>query len=153
MTLLKTDVTEIAVALRDLESKAGKLLPADVVEAARDPMSPLHGQFEWDDSAAAEAYRLQQAGDLIRRVKITLTVEDKPVRVVRYVSTQQEAPSSYRVVTRAPMVDLMQVELRRLLGNIDRVKALAQARPCAASAAVLPALERWSAECEALLKG
>ena len=40
----------------------------DVVNAARPFKSPLHAAFEWDDSAAAEAYRREQAGYLIRYV-------------------------------------------------------------------------------------
>lgn len=42
------------------------LRPADVVEAARSKESILHSQFEWDDTEAAEQYRLSQARGLIR---------------------------------------------------------------------------------------
>ena len=57
-----------AIAARD----GGLLRPAAVVEAARDESSPLHGAFCWDDTKAAELYRLDQAQRLIRsfRVKI-----------------------------------------------------------------------------------
>jgi hypothetical protein len=48
----------------------GALAPRNVVEAARDPDHPLHSRFEWDDSAAAEKYRLAQAEGLIRKVKL-----------------------------------------------------------------------------------
>jgi hypothetical protein len=44
----------------------GKLMPKDVVIAAKDQSNPLHGDFEWDDSLAAEAYREQQARQIIR---------------------------------------------------------------------------------------
>lgn len=48
----------------------GKLMPSDVVEAARPKSSPLHSKFEWDNSEAAEKYRLWQARQLI-----SITVE------------------------------------------------------------------------------
>lgn len=54
--------TEI-IALRDDD---GFLRPARLVEWARsNPDSQLHGRFEWDDSKAAEKYRLEQARQLI----------------------------------------------------------------------------------------
>jgi len=62
----------------------GLLRPAEVVRAARDPRSPLHPHFEWDDSAAAQKYRLWQARQLIRVVvePIELPRSGKsPVRV------------------------------------------------------------------------
>lgn len=43
----------------------GELRPSDVVEAARPESSPLHFRFEWNDSIAAESYRLWQARELI----------------------------------------------------------------------------------------
>lgn len=44
----------------------GILRPIDVVDAARPAGSVLHSQFEWDDSVAAEQYRLEQARKVIR---------------------------------------------------------------------------------------
>ena len=50
----------------------GRLENADVVEAARDKASPIHGAFEWNDKRAAAAYRLDQAGDLIRAIDVVI---------------------------------------------------------------------------------
>ncbi len=58
------------------ERNEGVLNPLAVVEAARDPDSPLHPHFTWDDDEAAEAYRVAQAGALIRRVKLTIIKTD-----------------------------------------------------------------------------
>jgi len=51
---------------RIASENGGLLLPSAVVDAARPASSPLHSKFEWDDTAAAEQYRLQQARQLIR---------------------------------------------------------------------------------------
>ncbi len=53
---------------RIAQQHGGELKPADVVQAARPIDSPLHSRFEWDDTAAAESYRLWQARQLIRVV-------------------------------------------------------------------------------------
>lgn len=49
----------------------GELTPKLVVAEAADVNSPLHHRFEWDDSIAGPKYRLQQAAELVREVKIT----------------------------------------------------------------------------------
>lgn len=56
----------IATELKRLALVNGGLLtPIAVVDAARDPESPLHNSFEWDDNEAAHHYRLWQARQLI----------------------------------------------------------------------------------------
>jgi len=71
-------------AIAELEQR-GRLSPADVVETARDPASPLHHCFDWDDSTAAESWRLEQARRLIRSVRVVVIHEDVQVRLPRYV--------------------------------------------------------------------
>lgn len=87
---LKTE--ELKEALLDVAARAGgSLFPEDVVRAARDPESPLHGFFEWDDSAAAEAWRIVQAQGLIRRVKVKVEqVRGAPVVVRAFVNVARE---------------------------------------------------------------
>ena len=59
--------------LRALHSRDGVLTCEAVVREARAKSSPLHGYFTWDDSRAAERYRLIEAGRLIATVKIEYT--------------------------------------------------------------------------------
>lgn len=56
--------------LRALHSRDGVLTCEAVLEAARPENSPLHDYFTWDDSRAAERYRLIEAGKLIATVRI-----------------------------------------------------------------------------------
>jgi len=65
------DAPQLAQELAQLAQAHGQALaPATVVGAASDPASVLHRYFEWDDSAAAEAYRLTQARTLIRAIQV-----------------------------------------------------------------------------------
>ena len=50
----------------------GKLTPHDVVRAAKSEDSPLHDYFEWDDSIAANKFRLEQARYLLRTIEIVI---------------------------------------------------------------------------------
>lgn len=61
---------------------SGILTPEEVVERARNPANPLHDQFEWNDGTAAEAFRLQQARGLIKRVNVEVVRADQTTVVV-----------------------------------------------------------------------
>ena len=58
--------------------------PVDVVNAARNENSELHKCFEWDDSIAAEKYRIEQARKVVQFLVIQeeTVPEDRPE--VRY---------------------------------------------------------------------
>lgn len=53
-----------------VRSQHGQLTPQLVVDTARDPQHPLHSRFEWNDAVAGEAWRRQQAHELIRKAKV-----------------------------------------------------------------------------------
>lgn len=78
--------------LTDLATKYGTITPQLVLEHAKSPQSPLHSHFEWDNDEAAESYRLLQASNLIRRVKVTILPHDggEPQLVRAFVSLQDD---------------------------------------------------------------
>lgn len=67
--------------LQTIYDEAGELTPAVVLDRARDPEHPLHKRFDWDETQAAERWRLHQAGQLIRSVKVN--IERSPSEVVQ----------------------------------------------------------------------
>jgi hypothetical protein len=79
---------EKAQALEEIRRKrGGLLLPSDVVKAAAKPGHPLHNDFEWDDTRAAKAHRLQQAKLIIRAaVTILPAANHGPTETRVYVS-------------------------------------------------------------------
>lgn len=123
---------DIKQRLQELERDNGRLVPADVVEAARDPESPLHHHFEWDDSEAAQRYRITQARTLIRSVLVEITVRDVPLSVVGYVRDPEAdaKQAGYRNImklrseedaARAAIVD----EMKRVANAVRRAKTVA----------------------------
>jgi len=82
---MTTDATSVVEAvLEELYKRRGELRPVDLVEEATDPDHALHDRFEWDDRRAAHEYRLDQAAQLIRSVRVRFIVGDEEVRVNRY---------------------------------------------------------------------
>lgn len=57
--------------LEEIAQRRGILTPLVVLDEARNPEHPLHGRFEWDDTVAAEKYRLEQAHQLIRVARVS----------------------------------------------------------------------------------
>ncbi len=68
---LAGDAQIVGERLESIKRKSNMLTPALVVEDAKNISSPLHGFFEWDDTLAAEKYRIDQAGHLVRSVVVT----------------------------------------------------------------------------------
>jgi len=69
-------------ALRELlEANGGFITPQIVLQSAKKQKSPLHSHFNWDDGIAANQWRLSQAAEMIRKVKVTIIVS--PTRTVR----------------------------------------------------------------------
>lgn len=131
------NIKEVADRLTELERENGQLDPVDVVEAARDPASPMHPFFEWDDTEAARQHRLGQARQLIRRVKIEVTVRDVPLQVVRYVRDPSDASNSYRNILRVRdgadiARDVIVDEMMRVEKAARRARAVAAALGTAA---------------------
>lgn len=79
--------------LTGIYQRRGVLTPELVVEEARPPTAPLHDRFEWDDSTAAEAWRRNQAHELIRSVKLPIVYrpsDGQPVKVRAFQAVRTE---------------------------------------------------------------
>jgi hypothetical protein len=76
-------------ALRSLTDN-GILHPEAVIDAARDPESPLHDQFTWDETEAARQYNLIEARKLIQVHVEFLTPTSDPSPV--FVSLRSDRP-------------------------------------------------------------
>lgn len=69
--------------------------PGDIVESAREEHSPLHPEFEWDDHAAAESYRVEQAKYMIRCVVVLHKDDPQPEPIRAFVSVKSAEGHRY----------------------------------------------------------
>lgn len=95
----KAEKQELITVLRGLANADGLITRKSVVDAARPTTSILHSRFEWRDKVAAEKYREQQAGEIIRvMVVVRSTGQIDPERVfVSLTPDRQEGGGGYRV--------------------------------------------------------
>lgn len=108
--------------LEDILEEQGQVTPQAVVDRARDPRSPLHSRFEWNDTVAAEKYRQTQAQDLIRRVKLVYSEEEgeEPKSVRAWVSTHQTQDPARRGYVPTAEVVKDPIATKVLLSQLER---------------------------------
>lgn len=114
----KGDPQVIGEHLEELATSTGGVTPTVVVEDARKPESPLHDNFEWDDTNAAEHWREHTARNLIGALVVVRVNEKQVAGTVRaFVSVREgNRPGTYQ-----PIVAVMEdAELRRQLLNRAR---------------------------------
>lgn len=106
--------------LQSIYEQHKKLTPALVVDIARDPEHPLHSRFQWNDAVAGEAWRRQQAHELIRSVRVVYreaseTFPEKSVRAFHAV--RKEDGHVYEPVDKVAADDFTR---RLVLADMER---------------------------------
>jgi len=118
------------------QSNGGVLRPEDVVKFARNKRTALHAEFKWDDSEAAEEYRLWQARQVIR-VAVTVLPSphsgQDPVRAYVSVPSDRVRPGGgYRAIgevvadeeQRAELINEAISEVKRWRRKYERLREL-----------------------------
>jgi len=118
-------------AIQTLE-RHGSVTAERLVQAARNPKHPLHGDFEWDDKKASHLYRLDQARAIIAKVRIVM--EHKKIAVVGYVRDPRAPAHEQGYVSVARIKDertlceeIMMAEVVRAQGALERCREIAAA--------------------------
>lgn len=136
----KQDANIVGHELEELAS-SNNLCPETVLEKAKDLNNPLHNLFEWDDSVAAEKYRLGQARQIIQQIVIVNdnpNTENKSVRAFvttsnndchyQTITTVIQDPEAYEVLLARAKMELRAfkekyknlVEFKELFDELDK---------------------------------
>jgi hypothetical protein len=75
-------------------TNGGLLTPAEVINAARNKTSVLHRHFDWNNAAAAQQWRLQQARHLVAAIRIVADDGDHSLTRA-YVSIHANGSTAY----------------------------------------------------------
>lgn len=79
-----------------IKKEHGRATPPLVVKWARPKNSPIHKLFEWDDRKAAERWRIDQAGEYLRKIVVTVEEDTGPTQVRLYYSVTDSKGPNYR---------------------------------------------------------
>lgn len=85
----------VAKHIEKLATKYGECTKEQFLDSARSERSVLHKLFEWDDTVAAEKYRLHQAQMIICSLKVTVIEEDHAPIITRAFVTTEERTTGY----------------------------------------------------------
>ncbi len=123
---MTTENTKATDAVKELAEKHGGIItPEILIDAAKRKSSPLHQFFEWDDTAAARQFRLIQAANLIRRIKVTVqTAAETTIRIRAFANVRGDADSGD-----ADSAKGFYVPIQDALKNVDwRAQVIAQCK-------------------------
>ena len=77
---------KVAKHIEHLEAQYGEVTSALFLDSARSEDSEMHGLFEWDDTKAAENWRMEQARVIIASIRVNVVEEDmSPIKTRAYV--------------------------------------------------------------------
>lgn len=117
--------------LKKLSDRHGRITPEIVVEAARDPGSPLYREFDWNDQTAAHSARLDRARQLITYITVVVVRRKEKVTSVYYVRDPRRGPKEQGYVAlsapdlrRNDAVDIMHAEFDRCTAAIERARGV-----------------------------
>lgn len=121
----RTAATYGAEIERIMEKNPGvSLIPDMVLDAAADPKSPLHDYFEWDDSVCARRYRIEQAGEIISRIRYVIVTDEGEVsqRAFINVTVDEQAEEEEYVPVRRLLnsPELRARALRKAMSDLEK---------------------------------
>lgn len=129
---MRLSAEQEAAILAIADQNGGRLTPDQVVAQARHPDSPLHGLFQWDDEAAAEAHRIQQARGVIKAVRVTVETHERTVTTCHFIRDPTEAPKEQGYVSVLRLRrdgdaarDAVLAEFQRATAALRRARAMA----------------------------
>lgn len=112
--------------IRALYQRDERLHKEAVLADAKKASSPLHSYFEWDDTKAAHAHRLEQAGKLIRSIRWKVEYTPHTVRAPVYVQDTRAEEGYVSVEDLKSDEEYAAEVLERRLGAIHTQVLIAQ---------------------------
>ncbi len=84
-----------AQVIGDALNKLNVITPENIVNEASNRKSPIHKYFEWNNSKAAEEYRLQQARLMTNHIVVVMEIDNEPIEVRAFHSVKDNGNKFY----------------------------------------------------------
>lgn len=119
----KVSADVVGKHFEELEKVTGNITSEIVLDSARNEDSPIHSLFEWDDSIAAEQYRLKQATTLICNLAVEIETDKKPIECRAFMEvTDQKVGTFMNVQSAFENHDTRQIVLDRAKRELTMFK-------------------------------
>lgn len=135
---IQTTVEERTQAIRErldalTRANSGVITPELVIKDARNPKSPLHKEFTWDDKTAAHEYRIDQARRVIQAYWTSVRTEKMTFEAPWYVRDPRKAPWEQGYIPAASIkddvelaYDVFHTEVAKAKSYLERARSMAQ---------------------------
>ena len=123
----KVSADTVGGVLNKIEQENGQVTKESFLDYSRDENSETHSLFEWNDSIAAEKYRLATAGKIISHLEVTIIHEDiKPreitAQIVREEPKETKISAFVNISPKAPTVHATYYNVNRAMSDADTRK-------------------------------
>ena len=114
----------------EIQTIGESVTPKQILDYARNPETELHKCFEWDDSIAAEKYRIEQARMVVRHLVIVNDKEsDKEPQKIRVMQRAEDAYKPVQMIVRnkteyESLLERARAELRAIKNRYSQLVEL-----------------------------
>ncbi len=109
---------DIDLAIQEMErieSLYGSLTPQNILDASRPQNALFHTLFQWDDTLAAEHYRLQQARTILNNIEVSVISDGQAKQISVYeVIKQPSTTPVYKSINSMTIDDIDFIKMRTL---------------------------------------
>lgn len=118
---LRGDVQVVGQELERIQEETGSISADLVLENAKPKDAPLHPYFEWNNTKAAEMYRLDQARYLVRNIAVQIErpESDEPLVTRAFVEIKGEEGPYLSLSTVVQDVDLWKQLIKQARKDIE----------------------------------
>lgn len=90
----KVPASTVGAVLEQIEKKQGEVTSEAFLDYSRNEDSETHSMFEWDDTIAAEKFRLSQANKIINQIEVEIVYDKKEPEQMEVEFIQSAGPIS-----------------------------------------------------------
>jgi hypothetical protein len=108
------DINDAVQELERIEGLYGSLTPENVLNASRPKNALFHSLFEWNDSIAAEHYRLQQARTILNNIEVKIVSNGQPRHIAVYEVVSTPSGNQYKNIEAMTPNDVNFIKQRTL---------------------------------------
>lgn len=140
--IVHTNIQLVVDEIEAIREAYNTVSPQLLVDSAKNKKSVIHSYFNWDDTDAANKYRVSQANLLLRHIEVKI-ISNEGVKTIRVYETvtkmEQNATSTYihhidaskdtdAIIIKRILADLRQIKTRlERVERVDVIKHILQA--------------------------
>lgn len=106
------DPNKVVKELEKVQQDYGSLTPENILDAAKIKTSILHNLFEWNNTIAANQYRLQQARSILNNIQVVVISNGEEREVDVFEVVRREDENVYKSILTFDPNDIVEVKTR-----------------------------------------